>query len=118
MKENRKYRQIEKDIIFKVQLDSGLKDYEVKDVFLFWTYEMINNWQEKKESVLPYIGKVDFEYMGDQEVSGGRKATGKITIELCDEFLKMVGQIVDGDKSDFERKIERRIKTILSDKVE
>ena len=119
MKEDRRYRQQEKDMLAKIQFDSGLKDYQIKDIFMFWAYELFGNWQEGSSSVLPYIGKVNFNSTGDVETSKGTQASGEMNIELCDEFLKMIGQFIDDNSgtSDFERKIERRIKTTLADKI-
>lgn len=117
MKETNHYRTKERDIMFKVSLGTGLKDYQIKDAFMFWAYELFVAWQEGDTAVLPYIGEVRFEYTGDVEKKEGRQATGKIHIELCDEFLKMIGQCVDGEKSDFERKVDRRLRTALASKL-
>ena len=117
MKENVLYRKKEQDVLSKIQLGSGIKDFQVKDVFMFWVYEFFSEYQKDNKTILPYVGEVTLSYDGDVETNTGTQAKASMNIELCDEFLKMIGQLSDGVETDFERKVQRRIKTSLSNKL-
>ena len=108
-----------KEVYEKIHNISGLSLEDTKLFFeSLFIYTMLN-YLEKEPTYFPNVGKVKFNYIGEQYSNGtNKKARVDFEFEPDDYLLKNIGQAEDGDETDIEKKFKERIGSVLVDIVE
>ena len=106
-----------KDTIEKTRLVAGATYEQTKDFFESLYATLILNYLENKPTYIPYFGKLDFKYIGDEIKQGGKEAILSCTFEADYVVKKTVGQIIDGEETEIENLFLRKIKMELDNKI-
>lgn len=119
MSEIKTWRKLEYNMLNRLHVFSGIKQEEIKDIFMSLVYEMILDYRNGHPSVIPNLGEIKFVYTGDSLREDGLvDANIKVEVSLCQDMIRSIGQIVDGEESDIEKKLMNRMRNILSEKLD
>lgn len=88
---------------------SGVSIQDLKATFDALGTYMILNFMEDKQSYIPYIGNLKTVYEGEDYISGTKKAKVSFEIEVDDMYIKNVGNAVDNNDTDIEKRILQAI---------
>ena len=113
---NKKSEQTVKNIA----LYTGITDVKVKEVFRLLLNEILCNYDDKSTEVttIPLLGTLGLEYHGDEIVKGedGRhykQAEVSVVFSPDDHLKRVLGQLKDGDTTDIESFMQRKISQSL-----
>lgn len=108
-----KFSKKEKEIVHRLHLLSGKNFEEIRTFFEYLVVDFALAYLEKKPLSIPLFGDIFINYLGDEILSKGRKAKIDIDFIPDDFFVKIIGQIEDGEESDLERHLKEKIKKTL-----
>ncbi len=99
--------QSEKDTIEKIRLFSNGLTYEQCKIFFetLITY-LTFNFENNKETIIPYLGMIELIYDGDSITEKGREAKVSLKFEPNDNIKKIIGEIVDNEE---DNEIEKKL---------
>lgn len=111
-------KQKELNMIQRLHSFSGIRQDQIKKLFRDLVYQMLKDYRLGDSSYFPFIGEVNIEYAGEEHTDKGLRAKVSLDFDLSDEFVRSVGQIIDGEScSEFEKDMLTRIKTSLEEKL-
>ena len=104
-----------KETIEKIHLISGEKKEDTKSFFEALGIYIILNYYGQDEIYLPYIGKLRFNYLGDELIQNSKQAKVDLEFEPDSFLLKNIGQIEDDDIPDVVKLFQSRIQSTLGE---
>ncbi len=104
-----------KETIEKIHLISGTKKEDTKNLFEALGIYIILNYYGQEEIYLPYVGKLRFNYLGDDLVQNSKRAKVELEFEPDNFLLKNIGQIEDDDIPDVVKLFQSRIQATLGE---
>jgi len=111
-------KQKELNMLQRLHSFSGLRQDQIKKLFRDLSYQMLRDYRLNDSSYIPFLGEVTINYQGDVQTDKGLKASVILDFDLSEEFIRSVGQIVDGEScSDYEKEMMGRIKESLEEKL-
>lgn len=100
-----KFRKLETNMLNRVHTFSGLNQEQIRDIFYSLIYEIMVDYRNGKKSIIPSLGTLEIIYRGDELRKDGLvDAKVEIKFEPCQDVIRSIGQIVDEEESDIERR--------------
>ncbi|MBD3216522.1 MAG: hypothetical protein GF311_28165 [Candidatus Lokiarchaeota archaeon] len=103
----------EMNFLLKFQAFSGLNNKDAIKFFKALMKIVYMDYVENEETVIPFLGSMALEYLGDYEENGALVENIKINLVLNKYLSKSIGQYEDGDVSLIEKEMEWQIKKEL-----
>jgi len=98
---------------------SGIKQEDIRDLFMALAYEIMVDYRNGKPATIPYLGDLYLSYIGDSlRPDGLVDAKVDVKLDLCQDMIRAVGQIVDGEESDIEKRQMNILKNKFSEKLD
>ena len=114
-----KVRKLELNMLNRLHTFSGLKQEDIRDLFMALAYEMIVDYRNGHTSTIPCLGELKLVYCGDSlRADGLMDAKVEVQLDLSQDMIRAVGQIVDGEESDIEKRQMNKIINFLSNKLD
>lgn len=111
-------KQKELNMIQRLHSFSGFRQDQIKKLFKDLTFQMVRDYRMGNSSYFPFLGEVSINYDGDENTDKGLKAKVELEFDLSEEFIRSIGQIIDGEESsDIENDMMQRIKSSLQEKL-
>lgn len=104
-----------KEAIEKVHLISEQSLEDTKIFFEALLTYIVLNFAEGQPTVLPGIGELHIQHLHDDITSEGKKAVLQLDFFADDYLTKNIGQIVDKEESEIEKRYKARIKNLLNE---
>ncbi len=118
MKTNLKITEYENSLINEISAISTFKPITVRNTLESAFLRQLESLLSEEDIQIPFIGKLNIEYLGDEYISGSKVAKIKCTVEPSELFTHIVGELHDGDTSIIWQISERKIKSSLQSKLD
>jgi len=104
---------LEKEMITSISLLSKIPEVDVKKVFKNLILQIFLNYTQNKTSYIPYFGYINLKYEGDICKSDKLEAVLKLDINFDEYLKKNIGLYEDGDETDIEKSLKKKLKNDL-----
>lgn len=104
-----------KDTIEKIRLFSGSTYEQSKDFFESLVTYLVYNYLEGNSTYIPFFGSVKVNYEGDIVDAKGKEAVLSLDFEADSSLKKIIGQIVDGEETEVEKILKKKIRIELEE---
>ncbi len=109
-----KFSKAEKASLNRMKLIFGRNKDVTQEFFASLAVFVMLEYLEKREIVIPLLGKLVFKYQGDEFVLSGRQAVVDATFEPDQFMIRNVGQVHDEETTDAERILLSRIRQVFA----
>ena len=103
----------DKEALYEIQLLSGRSLENTKDVFVGMLTWLVYRYCSGKEISFPLVGRFNIKYIEDELKEKGNQAILNMSVTPSPTFLRLIGQIKDGEKTDIEKLDEKKIQLAL-----
>lgn len=117
-KANLKITEYENSLINEISAISTFKPITVRNTLESAFLRQLESALSGEDIQIPFIGTLHVEYLGDEFVSGSKVANIKCTVEPSELFIRLMGEIHDGDSSTIWQISERKIRASLQSKLD
>jgi len=113
-----KLSEFESGLIEEISTLSGYSETTVRDVIELTFFRQLEQAMQKQDLQIPFIGKIHIVEKGDTYTSGAREADFDCLFAQTSLFKKIVGDIIDGDSDLLANLLQKKIGTVLQEKLE
>lgn len=113
-----KLKEQSKITLEKLQFLSGTKRDDLRIILESLEALIILNYLEGEPTTIPFFGTIMIKHIDDISVDGKLQAKVEIDFEPDNSLLRNIGQIKDGDETDIEKMMKRRIQASLGHYLE
>lgn len=110
---NLRLSDFEKNLVNEISTISGYPVSIVREVLEFTFLRQVEQYMDKEEIVVPFLGKTKVVYKGDTFVAGAKIAEVNVLFQPSDLLRRVVGDIEDEEPSIIEGLLQKKIKSSL-----
>lgn len=113
-----KINEYEMSLINEISAMSSFKPLTVRYVLESTFLRQLETLLAGEDIKIPFLGELHIEYNGENYVSGAQVADVVCTLKPSDLFLKLIGEIHDGDSDIIWQISEKKIRSAIQKKLE
>ena len=113
-----KLNEFEVGLIEEIATLSGYSESTVRDVLELTFFRQLEQAMQNQDIQIPFVGKIHVVHHGDVFVGGTREANFECFFSPTDFFKRVEGDIIDGDSELLSDLLQKKIGTVLQEKLE
>lgn len=115
---NLRLSDFEKNLVSEISTISGYPIAVIREVLEFTFLRQIEQYMDKEEVTIPFLGKTKVAYRGDTFVAGAKMADVEVFFQPSDLLKRVIGDIEDKEPSIIEGLLQKKIKNSLQNILE
>jgi len=115
---NLRLSDFERNLVNEISTISGYPVSIVREVLEFTFLRQIEQYMDKEELMIPFLGKTKVVYKGDTFISGAKMAEIDVLFQPSDLLKRVIGDVEDDEPGIIEGLLQKKIRNSLQNILE